>query len=198
MGLEDITKRIIDDAEEQAKQIKKQAEDSAKEFIKVAEEEVKVSKAESLAVAEREAANEKKRLLALARLEARKIILGKKQEAIEAAFEKTKALLASLPQDRYRKFLLERLLKEATGQEEIIVASRDKDYFTTAFLDEVNSKLQKMGKSGNLKLSDEKRDIEGGFVLKLGGIEVDSSLDAVVNSSREELEEEVIKILFGS
>ena len=197
MGLEDITKRIIDDAEKEASKIRKEADNKAEEFIKEAQGETEATRAKSLGEAKEQAVNEQKRLLALARLGAKKTILSEKRQAVEAAYNKAEALLASLPQDKYRQFLKRTLLREATGNEEIIVALGDKDYFNQAFIDEVNAELRKSGKGGNLAVSSEVRKIKGGFILKSGGIEVDSSLDTLVNSYREDLEAEVVKILFS-
>ena len=197
MGLEDITKRIIDDAEKEANKIRKEAGNKAEEFIKEAQGETETTRAKSLGEAKEQAVNEQKRLLALARLGAKKTILSEKRQAVEAAYNKAETLLASLPQDKYRQFLKRTLLREATGNEEIIVALGDKDYFNQAFIDEVNAELRRSGKDGNLAVSSEVRKIKGGFILKSDGIEVDSSLDTLVNSYREELEAEVVKILFS-
>ena len=56
---------------------------------------------------------------------------------------------------------------------------------------------QKQVKKGELKLSNETRDIKGGFILEKNGIEVNNTFEALVNSLKEDLEYEVANVLFN-
>jgi V/A-type H+-transporting ATPase subunit E len=50
---------------------------------------------------------------------------------------------------------------------------------------------------GNLRLAGETRDIQGGFIIRSGDIEINNSLEAIVKMRRDKLEAEVVKTLFG-
>ena len=51
-------------------------------------------------------------------------------------------------------------------------------------------------KGGNLRVSEEGRDIENGFVLAYGGIEENCTLQAMFEAKKDELSDKVHQILF--
>jgi len=61
-------------------------------------------------------------------------------------------------------------------------------------LDDVSREL---GKPGGLRLSSERRRIDGGFILRSGRTETNCALDTILRDARERLETEVAGILFG-
>ena len=77
-----------------------------------------------------------------------------------------------------------------TGNEEVIIGKSEK-VLNDVLLKEFNKK-----KKTNLKLSRERRDIQGGFILRHGKIETDASLDTFVEIHRKELEMFLAKELF--
>ena len=79
----------------------------------------------------------------------------------------------------------------ASGQEEIIVSPEDREMFAGGLLEEINGKL-----GLNLRLSDESRDIQGGFILRAPGIEIHSSFEALIRMERDQIETEIADILF--
>ena len=52
-------------------------------------------------------------------------------------------------------------------------------------------------KGGSLTLSDEPLEADGGFLLVYGGIEENCTLKAVFSAKREELSDQVNRMLFG-
>ena len=76
-------------------------------------------------------------------------------------------------------------------------------YFSQADLDRLPAGLEERlnaavrEKNASLKISGESREIDGGFVLSYGGIEENCSFDAIFDSAREHLQDEVGKILFS-
>ena len=59
-----------------------------------------------------------------------------------------------------------------------------------------NALAAKRGLPGELKLSDKTRPINGGVVLRQGDIEVNCTLDSLLELSRGSLDAEVARILF--
>lgn len=199
MSLENILARIADDAQKEANRIIERANFNAQEIIKKAEEEAEILKTESLQRTEEEATRRKERMVAMARLDFRKRILDEKQRAIDAVFQKAIETLCKLEDDEYRALMKRMLLSGVqTGEEEIILSQRDKTRLTQSFRDELNEELRNNGKKGNLTISQETRKMSGGFVLRRGNIELNSAFESLFESSREELESEVGRLLFGS
>ena len=52
-------------------------------------------------------------------------------------------------------------------------------------------------KGGNLKVSEKPEKMDGGFLLVYGGIEENCTIRAVFDSKREELSDQVNRLLFG-
>jgi V/A-type H+-transporting ATPase subunit E len=198
MPFDKITERILEDANNKAKEIRGDAKVNAEETLTKAEDEAEREKSKILGEAESKGLEENKRILALTRLEARNSVLAEKQRLVEAVFEEATKRLLSLPDDEYQKFIKNMLLKTAIkGSEEVIIDPADKNRIDSRFLAEVNQALRKAGKKGELRLADETRAIQGGFVLRSGGIEMNSSLEALVGSMKEAMSMEVLQTLLG-
>ncbi|MDI6822475.1 MAG: V-type ATP synthase subunit E [Actinomycetota bacterium] len=198
MPIEKIIERIKSDAEKDASYIRDEAKAKADEILESAGREAESIKSKILATAQAQAEEEKKRILSLARLESRNSILSQKQDAVGSAFKGALDKLLSLPSKEYQELLKKMIVNAATtGEEEIILSPRDRERITNNFVEEVNSILVKQGKKGNLKLAEETRDIRGGFILRSDKIEANNSFPALLETLREEIEPQVLKILFG-
>lgn len=197
MPLEKITERILQNGRGKAAAIKREAEAKAQEIIAEAQKRADSQSKEKFSAATRQATEERKRILALAQLEARNDILRAKREVIEEAFRGVLERLCSLSEVGYWELLKKTLVEIAGGGEEIILSSSDHKRIPREFLNQINELLIKNGKRGSLKLSRETRNIRGGFILKAGGVEINNSFESLVDSIREEIELEVVGILFG-
>ena len=135
--------------------------------------------------------------MATASLDIRKAILAEKQNAIDTAFQAAVDILVKMGDAEYRKIIRDMILPNVqTGDEEIILSERDKARLGDDFAQEINHQLAQSGKKGELIISQDTYDIVGGFVLRRGQIELNSSFESLFKSSRGDLESEVAKILF--
>lgn len=198
MPLEKITERILQNGRGKAAAIKREAEAKAQEIIAEAQKRADSQSKEKFSAATRQATEERKRILALAQLEARNDILRAKREVIEEAFGGALERLCSLSEAGYWELLKKTLVEIAGGGEEIILSSSDHKRIPREFLNQANELLIKNGKRGSLKFSPETRNIRGGFILKVGGVEINNSFESLVDSIREEIEPEVVEVLFGN
>ena len=197
MSLENILARIAGDAQKEIDRITKRATSNAEKIIREAEEESEILKAESLQGAKEEATQRKERMIAMARLDFRKRILGEKQRAIDVVFRGAIEKLCNLKDDEYRALMKRMLLSGVqTGEEEVILAQRDKTRLTSSFIGELNEELRNNEKKGNLTISEETREISGGFILRRGDVELNSTFESLLEFSRDELESEVGRLLF--
>ena len=78
-----------------------------------------------------------------------------------------------------------------TGNETVIINEDDKKRLSDSFVENVNKAA-----SAKIELSDEKRDIPSGFVLKRGDVEINATFEAIFRQKKDELSAEVYKILF--
>jgi len=134
----------------------------------------------------------------LRELEARKAVLAEKGRLMEAVFDK---VLESLrKKDRAGGYGLTRdlLLKTIeTGTEEIIVSPDDRKAIDKAFIASIKAEIVKAGKKGEITLSDETRNIRGGFILRRGRADSNSSFDTLLTMLKDDVETRVAGILFG-
>lgn len=194
MAEEKVSKKILEDARKGAEEIGEEANRKAREIGERAAAEAKEIKEKSKAEASDAARDEEGRLIALAKLELRKSLLTAKRSLVDETFEKAVSRLNSLERGEYQKFVKRLLLDAAESGDEEVVVSPKEDRIDKQFLRKVSKELHS---KGTLKLSQEKREMKGGFVLKKGRVEVKATFDSLVDGLRDELEIEVARLLFG-
>ena len=190
--------KIISDAEAGARKITEEAQAQASTIRAEAEAEVKKIGAEVQARAASDAKEHIRRQVSLRELEAKKAILAEKGRVMEEVFGQ--ALEELRRRDREGDYGLTRdlLLKAIeTGDEEIIVAPEDREGITPSFIESINAELRKAGKRAEIKLADDTRAIRGGFILRRGRAETNSSFETLLTMLRDDVETEVAGILFG-
>lgn len=196
MNAEQVIQKIIADAKAEAEKIVQQAKDvQAREQAEL-DRELEQYREQSTAIAEKAGQDEKSHILAAARMQTAKQLLAAKREVLDGVFEQAKQQLQKLNDDDYRA-LMSRLMREAveTGDEEVLV-DRNETRINHDFINGVNHELASAGK-GNLRLSDEKPDLGGGFVLRRGKIKTNISFDVLIDQARKALEIELAKELFS-
>jgi V/A-type H+-transporting ATPase subunit E len=153
-------------------------------------EEAKKIKNEILEQARQNAQERERRMLQMSQLSGRKAILAEKQKAIHSIFSAVLDRLSGLEPNRYRKMLKHMLLKSAkTGREEIILSSKHRKILGRDWLENVNKELVKTRRlPGKLKFSEETRNIIGGFILRDGQVEINSSFEAILKYNQNEME----------
>lgn len=198
MALEEITARILADARGEAERILAEARARAKEIKVRYAQQAEAESRRLLEEAERRAAEEKRRLTSIARLESRKAVLTEKQSLVDEVFERAQAELGSLPRDKYLAWMARHITEFVDSEhQELILSPSDRASIGQRLSAEVNDALKRQGKAGSVVLSEETRPIEAGFFLRAGEIEINGSLKTLISSVREEVEPEIIGILFG-
>lgn len=198
MTLDKLIERIGEDARKEADRITGEAREQAEEILKNAESEAEQIYRRKLDAARAEAENERKQRKAMAGLDARKSILEEKQRLLNEVFDKALQGIVDMPRDRYLGLLV-KLVVDATGSDggELFLSERDRDQLGGEIVSRANRLLEESGAGGRITLSEETREMSGGFVLSTHGIEVNSSLESLIESRREQLESTVVGILFG-
>ena len=226
-GIEKITAKILQDCEDQVRQIQEETEAKVRTLEEAARTQADRESADILARGRRAADERLERLKSAAQMERRKLELAAKQEVLGEAFDLALEKLCSLPDEEYIA-LLTRLVLEAssTGKEQLIFSAKDRarvgkqvvvaandclvkqvvpelpeaitDTKVGAFLGKVvNSTAAMVTGTGMLTLSEETRPIRGGFVMVDGDVEINCAFETLIQLQREKLEREVARVLFG-
>ncbi|MCY6370842.1 V-type ATP synthase subunit E [Clostridium ganghwense] len=196
-SINNLTSKIIEDANNTAKGLIEEAKNTEKSLInkKIAEGEaekkIMVSKAES------EAKTRAERIISNAHLQVRNMKLSAKGEVLDNTFNIALEKLNKISKEKLLKFMMESILSLDIDGDEKIIVGENNNAVTPEFIKELNKALIAEGKKGELKLSSEKRDIKGGYILAKNGIEINNTFEALIMSLRDELEAEVISALFN-
>lgn len=138
------------------------------------------------------------RLSSTANMEAKKSVLAMKQEAVAHVFEETVSRLCSMPEEQYVDFLAKQAALAAnTGLEEIVFNAKDKAGCSKAVTKAANELLKKRGLLPKLTVSELTGSFKGGLMVKQGDIEVNCTVEKLVELSKGELASQVAELLFA-
>ena len=191
-----ITDRIIKDARARADAILALGKTRAEEIRLKSEARINKEREAATEKMEAESADLRARMLRMAELDHAKLMLAMKREVIDRAFARAAEMMRGMPPDAARAYIERLLLKTAGGDEEIIVAEGDAALYDPEFISAINAKLSKAGGKGGLRLSGERRDLNGGFMLRRESVEVNCAFDIIVDQNKPDLEFEVSRMLF--
>lgn len=196
-NLDNLTSKIIDDANERAETIIKEAKQERDKIIGKQIEKANNEKIDIIEKAKLSARSKADRVISNAHLTARNKNLEAKQEVIDKVFREALLKLQNLSKEQYLEFVRNSIMSmKIEGDEEIIIPSNE-ERINEGFINSLNKQLESLGKKGELKLSSEKREIKTGFIIYKNGIEINNSFEALVSSLRDELEQDIIGALFG-
>ncbi len=187
---EKILAGIAEESKAQADKINSDAEKQAADIIAAAREE-----AESEAEKIRAEAEKKAELIinsgkSSAELLKRDTALKCRRELIEKALITVADTVNAYSDKDYFDFLLTLIKKEKlNGKGEVYLSVKDKARDTAAFKSELSAL--------DLTLSDTFADINGGFILKYGDIQINGELSALIHEKRDVLTDELNKALFN-
>ncbi len=190
-----VIEKILSDAKAEAKKIAKQAYDKAVAEQARLNEQLEEYKGQTEILANKAGEDEKSHILAAARMDFAKQLLADKRKILDEVFEQARRQLYELPDDQYQRLCMKLMLEAVeTGDEEVVIDTNERR-IGQDLINQVNQQLSSQGK-GNLKLSDERRDLGVGFVLRRGKIKTNVSLNVLLEQARKELEIDLAKELF--
>lgn len=187
---EKILAGIAEESKAQADKINSDAEKQAADIIAAARE-----KAESEAEKIKAEAEKKAELIinsgkSSAELLKRDTALKCRRELIEKALITVADTVNAYGDKDYFDFLLTLIKKEKlNGKGEVYLSVKDKARDTASFKSELSAL--------DLTLSDTFADINGGFILKYGDIQINGELSALIHEKRDVLTDELNKALFN-
>ncbi len=196
MNAEQVVQKILSEAQAQADKITAEAKAKVSEAQAQDDKELAQYREETEQKAVAAGEDKLARMLASARMQISKEYLGAKVTLLEEVFQKARQQVKELPDDQYNE-LISQLMEKAieSGDEEVIIG-KDETRIDNGLIKRVNRKLGP-GFKGNLQLANDTADIDGGFILRRGKIQVNVSLDVLMTQAREAMELELTQELFG-
>ena len=189
-GLDKIIAGIAQDAKSAAEQKRGEAQAAASRALDRAREEAKAIEAEAAQRAELEYKRIVARAHSTGEITKKSVLLREKQRIIDDILNDAHVKLAGLDDREYFAFMTRLLEKYAAeGKGEVLLSPRDRARVTAEFRFAAEQK--------GLEISEETREIDGGFVLSYGSIEENCSIGALMESERDRLHDVVKGFLFG-
>lgn len=225
-GIEKITAKIAQDAQAEVDRLERETRAQVDEILSQARTQAEKETADTLARGRKAADERLERLQSAAGMERRKLELGAKQEVLGEAFDLALEKLCAMPEEEYVKLLTALVLEASTtGKEQLIFSTKDRaqvgkqvvvaanealasqvapelpesitESKVGAFVGKlVNTTAAMVNGTAMLTLSQETREIKGGFIMVDGDVEINCAFETLVRLQREKLEKEVANVLF--
>ena len=187
---EKILAGIAGEAKTEAEKITAEAEKQAAEITAAEKAEAETDAGKIRADAEKKAELIINSGKSSAELLKRDTALNCRRELIEKALITVADTVNAYGDKDYFNFLLTLIKKEKlNGKGEVYLSVKDKVRDIAAFKSELSAL--------NLTLSDTFADINGGFILKYGDIQINGELSALIHEKRDMLTDELNKALFN-
>ncbi|MDY3206778.1 V-type ATP synthase subunit E family protein [Clostridium baratii] len=197
-NINNLTSKILNDAEERKESILKEANEEKAKIVSKKEALAKSEEATMVEKAKTEAKTAKERIISGAELKSRNEKLTAKQAVIDKVFENSIEKLCKMSDQEIKEFIKNKIVNaDIVGDETIILNEKGNKLVDANLLKEINSELLAKGKKGELTINKEVRNFKGGFILEKDGIEINNTFEDLVNSERDDLEFEVAKVLFN-
>lgn len=196
-GLDKMKAQILQEAEMSAQETLSKAREEARKIMENAQEEADAQALRIASKAEKDALDQAARAASAQDMQRKQAYLEAKQEVIREILHKAYSRILDLDDREYFDFmekLLEKYVLPESG--EIRFNEKDLNRMPEGFSGRVKAIAAEKG--GNLEISRQSCTAEGGFLLVYGGVEENCTIKAVFDSKREELSDQVNRMLFAS
>lgn len=192
-GLESIIKQIEGDAQQEVSEILAEAKGKAEKAREEAKEEAKRQADAILQKGEQDANDIRERAQSAAELTKRNQMLSFKQGLIEEAIEGARASLEGAPDKEYFETLLQLYKRFAQkGQGELQLNKKDLGRLPDDFL----ARMKQAVPEADMHISPTPADIESGFLLVYGGMDINCTFRAVFEDAYDQLRDAAGRLLF--
>ena len=225
-GIEKITAKIAQDAQAEIGRLMAETDERVKAIQAEAQAQAQREAGEIEARGKAAASERLERLSSAAQMERRKLELAAKQEVLGEAFSLALEKLCAMPEKEYIELLTKLALQaSSSGKEQLIFSPKDRSRVgkqvvvavndalvrerapelpsevtkskVGAFVDKlVHSTTAAVTGAGMLTLSEETREIQGGFIMVDGDVEINCAFETLVRLQREKMEKKTAEVLF--
>lgn len=191
MSIEQIKEKILENAQEDARRAFDKGKMESRALIYEAQRLGESKIREARAKAAMDALRIKSRRESSANLEARKMKLTAKQDVISDCFTEAVKQIQELPREQYIQLLARKIREIGVNEGQIALNRQDRQTIGDQLISAVNQG------GGRFTLSEKTIDAAGGFMHINGRIEIDSTLEMMMSSIKEDVMPAVVSALFG-
>ncbi len=189
MGLDDIIKRMEEEAEEKIREIREEYKLKREKLEKTFNDQLQKIIEDNKTDAILNKNKIKEELLSKHRTELKLRLLAEKEKIVNTAFEESLKRIRNAPPNEYEEFFKNKLLAlKNVSSGDFVIGKNDKDKLAGLFDGYV--------KSGNFRLTISD-SIEHGFLLVTEKVVYDFTLENIINEVRLNIEDKVARMLFG-
>ncbi|MBQ6899818.1 MAG: V-type ATP synthase subunit E [Firmicutes bacterium] len=196
-GIEKITARIAADAEKEKAALWEAASERIEEIRAEYEKKADDAYQEHMRTGLRDAEQYASRIERTAQLETKKAVLALRQEMVSEAFKLAESKITAMPEQQYVEYLTRKVLETGfEGDAQLVMNEKDKAGAGPVVVEAVNAARREAGLEGVLTLADDTKEMLGGFILRQGNVEVNCTVDIILELIRGEAAAQVAKVLF--
>ena len=193
-GLEKILSQIEQESDDRCRELTEKANEKAQKTVQSAEAEAQRIAADIQLQTDRRLETLAQSASSSAQLAKSRALLKAKLDIIDDTLARSLEVIKALPRKEYFEILKELIFKNARKGEGVLHLSKaDTDKLPVNFVDSVNNAFKKGYK---LVLGDS-TDIDSGFILTYGDIDINCSFDAIAAEKRDELRDALNGLLFN-
>ncbi|MBQ1959077.1 MAG: V-type ATP synthase subunit E [Firmicutes bacterium] len=192
-GIEKITARIAADAQQEIAAVKEAADSRIADIRAGYEKKAEEAYEEQLRAGLRDAEQYASRIERTAQLESKKEVLALRQEMVSEAFRLAEAKITAMDEQQYIAYLTRKACETGLkGEAQMVMSEKDKAAVGQKVADAVNAAHPEV----KLTLAEETKEMLGGFILRQGNVEINCTVDIMLELIRGEAAMEVAKVLF--
>ncbi|MEG0546659.1 MAG: V-type ATP synthase subunit E family protein [Oscillospiraceae bacterium] len=193
-GVEKIISQIETNSNNRCLEITGSAEKNAEKIIADAKALAAKIQSEATQASASLLSEAKNSAAASALLKKNQVILCEKLLIIDETLTKALEVIKSLPKKEYFDILKELAVKNAlSGKGVLRLSKEDADRIPAGFIESINSSIKDKDSSVSLGKN---ADIDSGFLLIYGDIDINCTFNSIISSKRDELRDALNQLLF--
>lgn len=190
-GLDQIIQSILDAAQKESDEILQAAKEKADSILQAADRDVAALELEAEENIKKETQKLQQMAAAADQQNRRQILLKTKLDVIGQCIRAARDKILTMPDAEYFDMLYQLFENQHIEKDgEILFSEKDKERLPDDFIARLNTVSD-----GKIALSDECINIEGGFVVRCGQIEINCTIDSILSEKESILQDRLNKYL---
>lgn len=196
-GIEKITQRIGAEAQDEIAAAIGEAKSRCGEIKTKYEATAQEAYWKLIKEGTRELEQQVQRIGSSAGMEVRKSVLAMKQSYVDKVLTASEDAICAMPAEQYIAFLAEQAANASSnGYEELVFSAGDRARCGEKVCAAANKLLKKRGLDPKLTVSGDVGDFKGGVIVRMGDIDVNCTVEKLIEMRRGELAPGIVSILF--
>ena len=194
-GIENLTEKILNDAEERKQKIIKDAEKDAEIYIKQQQLAADTKYQKNITQYENELRNKLQNQVSKQHIITRNSLLKTKQELIEKVYDVALKQLQEITKEQFLQFMEQIITNSGfVGDVTLQLGENSKNILTTTELETITKKYvpEKI-----ITISSAFASNQSGIILSQDGVEINYTFEAILRTLKDEIGAQLVEILFG-